>query len=220
MINRFTDIKNVFYINLASRTDRKINVTSQLSRLSFENPLLFNAIKMENGALGCSLSHLKCLQIAKENNWSHVLIVEDDIEFLDPLLFIEKANHFFSLQTPWDVLLLAGNNMLPYTTPTNITDFIQVHHCLTTTGYLVQSHYYDTLIQNYKEGIQLLIKNPENRNSYAIDKYWIRLQERDKWFLLIPPTVVQLEDYSDIEKKKTNFRNYMLNYNKCYKKKN
>jgi hypothetical protein len=225
VIKEFTDIKHVFYINLATRPDRKIHVENQLHNLGIKEPLWFNATKMVNGALGCSMSHLKSLQIAKDNRWPHVLIVEDDIEFLNQPLFIEKANQFFKVQQqtqePWDVLLFAGNNMLPYSIP-KLPELscccIQVHHCLTTTGYLVQSHYYDTLIQNYKEGIQLLLREPENRKSYAIDKYWIRLQEHDKWFLLIPPTVVQLEDYSDIEKRRTNFRDYMLNYNKCYKK--
>jgi hypothetical protein len=92
-----------------------------------------------------------------------------------------------------------------------------VHHCLTTTGYIVQSHYYDTLLENYKQGIMHLIKNPENKNLYAIDKFWLSLQKRDNWFLTIPLSVVQRENFSDIEKKVTNFNSYMLNYNKGYK---
>jgi hypothetical protein len=72
-------------------------------------------------------------------------------------------------------------------------------------------------MQNYKDGIQKLIKEPSN-NEYKIDKYWFRLQREDKWYMIIPLTVVQKEDYSDIEKRVTNFKNYMLNYNKAYKK--
>jgi glycosyl transferase, family 25 len=214
----FTDIKNTFYINLEERKDRKLLVEAELKKIGINVPIRFNAVKLENGALGCSLSHLKCLQLAKEKGWDHVLIIEDDIEFLDPSFFINGMNKFLKqMNNKWDVLLIAGNNMLPYTQVKGDVSCIQVHHCLTTTGYLVLSHYYDTLIENYKNGIQELMKSPENRKEYSIDKYWLRLQVKDRWFLLVPPTVIQREDYSDIEKKRTSFKNYMMNYNKCYK---
>jgi GR25 family glycosyltransferase involved in LPS biosynthesis len=208
---------HVIYINLEHRIDRKEHVEEQLLSIGIKEPTRFNAIKLQNGALGCSMSHLKCLQTAKDNKWPQVLICEDDIHFLNPILFLTQLRSFLRLnkQNTWDVLLLAGNNMLPY--EKNGMNSIKVHHCLTTTGYIVQEHYYDTLIQNYKEGIQKLMREPNNKKMYAIDKYWIKLQETDKWFLITPLSVVQMEDYSDIEGKKTDFRTYMLDYNKCYK---
>jgi GR25 family glycosyltransferase involved in LPS biosynthesis len=208
---------HVIYINLEHRIDRKEHVEEQLLSIGIKEPTRFNAIKLQNGALGCSMSHLKCLQTAKDNKWPQVLICEDDIHFLNPILFLTQLKSFLRLnkQNTWDVLLLAGNNMLPY--EKNGMNSIKVHHCLTTTGYIVQEHYYDTLIQNYKEGIQKLMREPNNKKMYAIDKYWIKLQETDNWFLITPLSVVQMEDYSDIEGKKTDFRTYMLDYNKCYK---
>ena len=208
---------HVIYINLEHRIDRKEHVEEQLLSIGIKAPIRFNAIKLQNGALGCSMSHLKCLQTAKDNKWPQVLICEDDIHFLNPILFLTQLKSFLRLNKPntWDVVLLAGNNMLPY--EKNGMNSIKVHHCLTTTGYIVQEHYYDTLIQNYKEGIQKLMREPDNKKMYAIDKYWIKLQETDKWFLITPLSVVQMEDYSDIEGKKTDFRTYMLDYNKCYK---
>jgi hypothetical protein len=105
--------------------------------------------------------------------------------------------------------------MLPYKPVDD--NCIQVLHCLTTTGYIVKQHYYDILIQNFKEGLGNLIRNPENKKEFAIDKYWIQLQMNGYWFMLTPPSVIQREDYSDIEGRITNFQRYMLNYNKCYK---
>jgi GR25 family glycosyltransferase involved in LPS biosynthesis len=208
---------HVIYINLEHRIDRKEHAEEQLLSIGIKVPTRFNAIKLQNGALGCSMSHLKCLQRAKDNKWPQVLICEDDIHFLNPILFLTQLKLFLRLNKPntWDVVLLAGNNMLPY--EKNGMNSIKVHHCLTTTGYIVQEHYYDTLIQNYKEGIQKLMREPDNKKMYAIDKYWIKLQETDKWFLITPLSVVQMEDYSDIEGKNTDFRKYMLDYNKCYK---
>ena len=215
MLKSISDITNVLYINLESRKDRKEHVINQLNLLGFQEPTRFNAIKLENGALGCSMSHLKCLQIAQTNKWEHVLICEDDIQFLNPVLFIEQFNSFLKNKNNWDVVLLAGNNMIPYK-PIDET-CIQVYACQTTTGYIVQQHYYNTLIENYKSGIKKLMTEPENRQIYAIDKYWCRLQQYNSWYLIIPLSVVQRVDYSDIEKKETNFQKYMLDYHKCYK---
>jgi glycosyl transferase family 25 len=212
-----SEIKHAVYINLEHRTDRRSHCEQELLSIGIASPTRFNAIKLQNGAIGCSMSHLKCLQMAKDKGWSHVLICEDDIQFLNPTLFINQTNAFLisHKKMEWDVVLLAGNNMLPYEKQNS--NCIKVHHCLTTTGYIVQSHYYDKLIQNYKDGIQKLMKDLENKKLYAIDKYWIKLQEVDNWFLIIPLSVVQMEDYSDVENKKTDFRKYMLDYNKCYK---
>ena len=83
-INSINDIKNAFYINLEHRTDRKQHVETQLITIGIPAKR-FNAIKMENGAIGCSMSHLKILTEALNNNLDHVLIIEDDITFLNPI---------------------------------------------------------------------------------------------------------------------------------------
>ena len=156
------------------------------------------------------MSHLKCLEIAKQNNWEHVLIVEDDIQFLNPSVFVEQFNKV--LNKSFDVVIIAGNNAPPYT---RIDDCcVQVTRCQTTTGYLVKNHYFDTLINNIKEGIIKLMREPTKHVFYAIDKYWFKLQEIDKWYLIVPLTVTQREDYSDIEKKSTNYTALMTDLDK------
>jgi GR25 family glycosyltransferase involved in LPS biosynthesis len=205
------DIKHAFYINLASRPDRKQHVESQLNAIGIKAER-FNAIKLANGALGCSMSHLKCLEIAKANSWPHLLIVEDDIKFLNPELFKTQLNLFLSNHKSWDVVLVGGNNVPPYT---KIDDTcVKVSTCQTTTGYLVNGHYFDTLIENFRSGIKKLIEFPQQHINYAIDKYWFQLQRKNNWFLIIPLTVTQREDYSDIEKRPTNYTPVMLDLDK------
>lgn len=217
MLTNISDIKNIFYINLEKRTDRRKLVEKELLQLDLIGTR-FNAIKTSpysynNGAIGCSLSHLKCLSIAKKNNWDHVMIVEDDIQFLDPETFKCQLNLFLSFsENNFDVLLLAGNNMLPFLPVNN--NCIQVMNCQTTTGYIVLNHYFDTLIANIKEGISKLMQYSNDIQLYAIDKYWIKLQRKHEWFLLIPLTVIQRKNYSDIQLSITDFKTYMLNYNK------
>jgi GR25 family glycosyltransferase involved in LPS biosynthesis len=203
------------YINLEHRKDRNESVLKELSKIKILNAERFNAIEMKNGAIGCTLSHIKCIEIAIKRNYDYIMICEDDIEILNPSLFVENINKFLNSQIEWDVVLIAGNNMIPYNF---VTDYcIKIYNCLTTTGYIVKNKYFSTLLNNYKEGVTKLIKEQSN-SSYKIDKYWLSLQNKDNWYMIIPPTIIQKEDYSDIEKKVTNFRNYMLDFNKAIRK--
>ena len=200
-IKTLEDIKHAFYINLEHRTDRKEHVETELLKIGI-NCQRFNAIKMENGAIGCSMSHLKLLQDAQKNELEHILIVEDDIKFLEPELFKNQINNFFELhQNNWDVILFAGNNMPPYD---KIDDTcVKVSRCQTTTGYLVNGHYINVLASNVKIGLTNLLNKQDEKSRFAIDKFWFVLQGASKWYLITPLTVVQREDYSDIEKRTT-----------------
>ena len=213
-LNKIADITNVFYINLTERIYRKAQVEQQLNLVGLNSFNRFNAIKLPNGALGCSMSHLKCLQLAKERNLDHILIVEDDIIFLNPGIFIGQLNKFLQNNKEWDVLLIAGNNVPPYRVVDDTC--VQVSWCQTTTGYLIRKQYYDTLINNIKEGINKLIREPKNKIMYAIDKYWLSLQKKDTWLLLVPLTVSQREGYSNIENCVTNFTKIMVDLDKPY----
>jgi glycosyl transferase family 25 len=211
-INTISDIKNVHYINLNARPDRKIHVENELNKVGFKEINRFSAIKMANGALGCSMSHLKLLEMAKLKELDHILIVEDDILFTNPELFIQQFNWFLRNHKDFDVVLLAGNNYSPYTL---IDDScVKISNCQTTTGYLVKKSYYDKLIENIKNGISKLVKQPHLSYLYCIDQYWKQLQKTDKWYLVIPLTVIQKIDYSDINKKNEDYSKLMLSLDK------
>jgi GR25 family glycosyltransferase involved in LPS biosynthesis len=211
-IDNISDIKNVLFINLDYRVDRKNHVENQLKKINISCFERFNAIKLPNGALGCSMSHLKCLEKAKELGWDHVMIIEDDILFLEPSLFQSQLNKFLHHHKKWDVLLLGGNVVPPYQSIDS--SCVKVNKCQTTTGYIVLKHYYDILIENIRAGMNKLIKEPEKHVLYAIDKYWFELQEKHLWYLIIPLTVTQREDYSDIEKRQTNYTRVMTDLEK------
>jgi GR25 family glycosyltransferase involved in LPS biosynthesis len=204
--------ENTQFINLEHRADRLAHVTSELSKIDVTGTR-FNAIKTTDGAIGCSMSHLKCLETAKKNEFPFAFICEDDIQFLDPPLFLQQLGKFCeNIQLDWDVLIVSGNICPPYQA---IDDYcVRLVNCQTTTGYIVQQQYYDTLIANIKEGIQLLLKNPANKREFAIDIYWKRLQAAGRWYMITPPTVVQLEGFSDVEKRNTNYKHLMTDMNK------
>ena len=212
MLTNIKDIKNVFYINLETREDRKRYFENQMKMVGL-NAVRFNAIKHNIGAIGCSLSHLKLLEQALENQYDHILIMEDDITFLDPELFKSQLNKFLKTrQNKWDVILFAGNNMPPYEKTDDTC--IKVSRCQTTTGYLVNGHFIKALTQNVKMGLTHLLSRPTESNKFAIDKFWFVLQSAARWYLITPPTVIQRADYSDIEKKQTNYEKIMMDLDK------
>jgi glycosyl transferase family 25 len=205
------DIKNIFYINLNTRPDRKSYFEKEITKIGI-NAKRFEAIKHACGAVGCSMSHLTLLKLAKQEKMDHILIMEDDIMFLNPEVFINSLNTFLSNNINFDVLLISGNNMGEYT---KIDDTcVKITKCQTTTGYLVKSHYYDRLIKNIEDGINNLLKNFNRLNDFAIDQHWHYLQLLDQWYLLIPLTVTQKPDYSNIEKRHTNYTRVMLDLDK------
>lgn len=197
-MNTFQDIKNVLYINLDYRTDRRANIEYQLKTLNL-NATRFDAIKNPNGAVGCLLSHIACIEIAIKNNYSHVLILEDDAMFINSTLLIDQFNKFISLHKHFDVLLLGANNQSRYAFRDDTCIKVQKAH--SAVAYLVNGHYMEKLLDNFKNS---LIKNIE------IDVGWHDLQHSDNFYLLLPLTVSQLPNYSDIEKKYMNYNALML----------
>jgi GR25 family glycosyltransferase involved in LPS biosynthesis len=210
-----TLLDHVLYINLESRTDRLAHVNGELNKLGIQGERM-NAIKLSNGALGCSLSHIRCLEIAKARELPHIFICEDDITFLHPTLLLENVEKFEKSGIEWDVLIIGGNNAPPYDT---VSDFcIRAKNTQTTTGYIVRNHYYDTLLANFKAGAFRLMKEPHNKKHYAVDMYWKSLQRTDRWYMIIPLTVVQYDDFSDIEERPVNYTDLMLDVRKDWLK--
>jgi len=205
-------MEHVLYINLEHRKDRKQDMEKHLKEMELVGERV-DAIYHVHGYIGCTMSHIECLQMAIDRNYPMVCICEDDVVFTNPLLFNSLLQQFLSTHTKWDVLLLAGNAVPPYRTEEGCR---QTYNARTTTAYMVQRHYYSTLMDNFKEGLAFL--NIYYRNDYMIDMYWRRLQQKDTWYLLDPLTVVQLPSYSDIENRDVDYQNAMLSFKDSIKR--
>lgn len=211
MLNQFHDIKNVFYINLDSRIDRRNHFEMEFNKIGLTTHR-FPAIKHDNGAIGCTMSHIGCLELAIKYDWDHVLICEDDATIVNPGQLVYQMNQFFkNFGDNWDVVLLGGNNYQPYRKLSN--ECVRVANCQTTTSYLVRRSYFETLLKNFKIGLNNLI-NTKEQEKYAIDQYWKHLQREHRWYLIIPVSVVQRADYSNVSNRHVNYENDMLSINK------
>ena len=88
-------IDKIIYINLDKRTDRKAEIEQELqhNNLRFER---FPAIQTPEGCIGCSLSHLQVVKLAKERGYNNILILEDDFMFLSSDSGPPTQKHRFS----------------------------------------------------------------------------------------------------------------------------
>jgi GR25 family glycosyltransferase involved in LPS biosynthesis len=204
-------LENCLFINLDKRVDRLEHVTKQLEMMGI-NGERFKAVETKDGAIGCTMSHIKCLELAKARGYEQVFICEDDIEFTNKEVFLKSLDKFYTEGPVWDVCILGGNNGPPYSVYSDYC--VRVFNCQTTTGYIVKKHYYDVLIDNFRESVRNLIREPENKKMYALDVYWKRLQQQNLWYFIVPITIAQVESYSDIENRVTDYRWLMMDLEK------
>ena len=73
--NRMDLFKNTLFINLEHRNDRLEHATEEFKKIGIKAERV-DAIKKDAGAVGCTMSHIKCLEIAKKRNYDYVFICE------------------------------------------------------------------------------------------------------------------------------------------------
>jgi GR25 family glycosyltransferase involved in LPS biosynthesis len=206
---------HTIFINLDARTDRLAHFEKEWAKLDVGvQPTRLNAVRLQKGAIGCSLSHIKALELAKANGWPYALICEDDMTLVDAGRLRKQVEAFLQESgRVWDVVLLGGNNWPPFEPVDD--SCIRIHNCNTTVAYLVRAEYYDTMLANFKEGAQQFMRSADKPFLYAIDIWWKQLQIRDRWFLLTPPSVSQWEgSWSDVEGRPVSYSHLMMQHDK------
>lgn len=215
VIHKYMELfKNTLFINLEHRKDRLEHAIEEFKKMDIKAERV-DAIKNNIGAIGCTMSHIKCLELAKKRDYEYVFICEDDIHFKDPELLKKNLKRFNNnKKINWDVLIIGGNNARPYM---EVEEYCsRVFYCRTTTGYVVKKHMYDILLENFKESVSILEKDSskENLKKYAVDMYWHKLQIQNFWYMITPPTVTQYTSYSDIENTTRDTENLLLDMKK------
>ena len=186
-------VDKFIYINLDSRQDRReiMQKFFDKGKIPPEKVERFSAIRRERPDVGCLESHTEVLRIAKRNGWKNVLILEDDMEWLNFEDGYEKLQELIQLQ--WNVILLVGW-YITY-------DFPIVTSSRNAGAYLVNSSYYDTLISNRETSLfQMKQKRfgfQVDQKIYAADYSWTKLQKKDTWYGINPCMCRQVDGFSD-----------------------
>ena len=102
---------DVYVINLKYRTDRWKHIENTFGQ--HFNLHRVDAVKHKNGAVGCFMSHQKCIQLAKEQDMEYIIVLEDDCtlsktyknnivqKLKETLLFLQKYKE-------WDIFTGGG----------------------------------------------------------------------------------------------------------------
>ena len=205
-------LDNIYYINLDYRSDRKEQIELELSKMGlvgnrfpgtvYSDPIVSADPRANSGLIGCHISHLNLLKLAKEKNLSNIVILEDDFEFIvnkEELIF--QIESFEQMNISYDVLFLSYriieseiyNDIISRTTSAQ-----------TASGYIVNNKFYDALIDNLEKNLE---KHIETRESwqYCNDQCWKQLQKQYNFFYFNKRIGQQRMSYSDIEKTIVNY---------------
>lgn len=159
----------IFYINLECRPDRCKDIVNELEKYNLKGERV-EAIKHENGYLGCVLSHIKCIDKAIKEDYEEVIILEDDF------IFTDNPNKL-NLDIGYDIFLLGGSiwNMKKE------FNFMRVLDASRTEGYIIKKHYYNVLKECWIKSVSNLLR--EFTHETKLDIAWKVLQKTDKFYI-------------------------------------
>lgn len=187
-----TKAMHFVYINLDRRTDRRNEFEHECAKMGLDVER-FSAIAHPVPAIGCGLSHLAVLKLARERGYESVCVFEDDFEFLIGRSELDTV--LSALPADYDVVMLGW---YIFDSKPHSEMFNKVFHATTGSGYIVHSRFYDTLISTWQEGMDLFADFPRDPHLFSIDQYWIRLQPAANWYHTTTRVGHQRPSYSDL----------------------
>lgn len=204
-INDFFD--KIYCINLDKRIDRWEECQKIFSKFNLEVER-FSAMdgSKDNYGLGYpydselagSISHTRVIEKAKELKLKNVLILEDDVDFIDNLekLFTEYVKQ---LPNGWDGLLFGGNHVCGGTTVTN--NLMKVNRSYALHCYALNYKVFNETIDYMNSRIQNVIDNGKEviKTSVAADFFMADLHRINNWYCFRPHLAWQRTGFSDIQ---------------------
>lgn len=201
MTNLNIDNTECFLITIdENRKQRSLNELQSLFKNKQIN--IFDAITHEVPRIGIASSHMKIIEIAKQNNYQNVIIVEDDVKFTSTSLQQYINMCFNNIPDDFDILLsgIYTGNLLDCNNQywSQIKgDFSALHF------YVVNQKAYDIILSFTKNvNIDKWLAHPQgaNLNVYVVKQFF----------------AVQYNGYSYNVRSNTNY-DHLLNAYKLYK---
>uniref|UniRef100_A0A6C0KMW7 Glycosyltransferase n=1 Tax=viral metagenome TaxID=1070528 RepID=A0A6C0KMW7_9ZZZZ len=131
----------IFVINLSNRPDKWASIQEDFQKQGW--PLLnrIDAVKWDPGWYGATLSHVKSITIAKENNLPWVLVLEDDCFPVEGAFqrFYELLPSLWQRRNEWDIFMggitnVSINSVVQTSPPLLNIKAFTAHFCLIHSG--------------------------------------------------------------------------------------
>jgi GR25 family glycosyltransferase involved in LPS biosynthesis len=204
------NIDAIIYINLEHRKDRNEHILQEIKKLCNDESKIhrINAIyKFRDGALGCSMSHIKAIEYILEHpEWNNCLILEDDFTFnSDNINENNKIlSNVFKEFPNFDCVNLSYTETKLKYENTHIENVKKAIFCLTAAAYIVPKHFLPKILENFRNSVNDRISNGSSDNN-CIDVYWCELMKKSNWYIIKPRLGYQYNNFSDIEKQILNY---------------
>jgi GR25 family glycosyltransferase involved in LPS biosynthesis len=190
VLNNFFD--KVYYLNLERRPDRNRECIEELSKFNIEFER-FEAIDSKKLNLptwmGCLLSNLEMIKMAKEKGFKNILILEDDVVFDENF---EELFEIYVKQIPdnWDMLYLSGNHNehSGYKVNKISENVIKCYLTYSTHSFAIKFTVYDMIIDYLS-----------NNQTKPVDVLYTEIQRICNAYSFFPGITTQRAGFSDIE---------------------
>lgn len=196
----------IFCINLARRPDRRAQAEAEFAKygipvefvegidgldLPLQNMISKDGLKVSRGDLGCTLSHLKIVRMAKQQNLKNYFVFEDDVEFAPDINNLFDT-YFAQVPVNYDLLYLGGNHMGGFDMLT--ANIAKIHLTYTTHAIGVQAKAYDAMIEVL------------GRQNDKVDICIAELHAKLNCYVTRPHLAFQRASFSDILEKQTDYQ--------------
>jgi GR25 family glycosyltransferase involved in LPS biosynthesis len=175
-------------INLADRPEKWKQTQESFAQFPVTLERL-DAVRASPGWKGCTASHFKAINLAKERKYEWVLILEDDAQLAANgyAQFMELLPVLHVRRDEWDIFL-GGATMVEHVQQKCTTPPLYQAGAYTTHFCLIHRDAYDKILNTYKDG--------------PIDVYY---KETMRLWMTNPHIAIQRPGVSDIEHKNTNY---------------
>ena len=192
----------IYCINMDSRKDRWNQAKEEFEKngIEVERVSAVEGAKlniefppeMKEGAVGCSLSHLYVMKMAKQLGLDNYLVLEDDVKFIDN--FSEIFPQIIT-QVPddWDMLYLGGQHIHGRNIQEVTSNIYKCEYTLTTHSFAIRNTVYDLFIDKLID-----ITKP-------CDVHFAEEHKNINAYVCIPHLTWQREGYSDVEGQNVNY---------------
>jgi len=191
-----------YYINLEDSVDRRDIIETIDFKVDMER---FDAIKQDNGNIGCSMSHIELLKtILKQevtNENTYFMIIEDDVHILNIdkyNTFIMNINNMLSYHSP-DMIVLCGTDKIVDISSYYGYGFYKLLKSHTTSGYIVNYKFIPELLKKFETGLENLLNTKINskiesdlvHNVNCCDQIWNNNIINENWMFYYDMNIIR-----------------------------
>lgn len=195
------EIEKFYCINLNKRPDRWQHAQNEF-KTHFPDETLnrFPAIEKKPGWMGCTQSHIQIFELSK--NIETFMVLEDDFEF-QPGIASMLSNIENQLPSDWEILYLGANFR-----SANMQDKLKRY---SQNLFTCQQAYgtYAYLVNNKNGFVDTILQMKDEIRK--IDVFYCKIvQKFERCFVTYPLLATQIDGFSDITRKNTNYKNELI----------